>query len=187
MIQMQWWDKLDATTNIIWLVIFGVTILAGVVMAAMGIDSAGEVEKGKDSKESYLEDYERDVENMKVERVGWRAINEDLRKENEELKRKNAELTLECRASKLRLDKLLQGDKVVTLEDLQKDIESCHTRMEGFIDEQDQVLSAYTTGNFIVPNTTKQQKKLEALEMAQAHIVDARNYILQAKGIEAEQ
>lgn len=179
MIQMQWWDKLGATVDIIWLVVFGIIILASVVLATRNIDV---VDKQREEGDSYLEEYERELENMKVERKGWISINGELRSENEELKRKNAELILEQR----HLRNLLKTSSVVTLEDLDKELDSYHARMMEYMNEQDQVLAAYTTGNFLVANTEYLQKRLDAMANAEEHILNAKEYILLARTVSKE-
>ena len=176
MVQMQWWDKLDVAMNIIWIVL----IACAVVMALIEVYN----QSGKfDDRNEDLEDFERDLENMEVERKGWKTINEELRQENEDLKRKNAELKLECERMNMQLNRLLQAYKVVTLDDLHTGIDAYLTRMQGYINEQDQVLAAYTTGKFIVENTENLQKRLEVMAQAEDHVLKAKEYILQAKAV----
>ena len=171
---MQWWDKVAVTVDFIWLFLFLVLVIACLVV---GYNEAKKVDKMEENIDEYLDEYERDLENMKVERKGWKTINEDLRQENEDLKRKNMELVLEKRSLSMQLEKLVQSYKVVTLDDLQKGLESYHMRMMDYINEQDQALAAYTTGNLFVKNTETLQNRLDALSNAELCICNAKNYI----------
>lgn len=180
MVQMQWWDKLDVAMNIIWIVV----IVCAVVMAIIEVyNQSGKFDDRNEEIDEYLEDFERDLENMEVERKGWKTINEELRQENEHLKRQNVELTLERDRMNMKLNRLLQSYKVVTLDDLHTGIDAYLTRMQGYINEQDQVLAAYTTGKFIVENTENLQKRLEVMAQAEDHVLKAKEYILQAKAV----
>ena len=180
MIQMQWWDKLDATMNIIWLVFFGCALVWAVIEV---YKQAGVYDECNEELDEYLEECKRNRENMEVERKGWKSINEELRKENEELRRKNTELMVERERISMQMNRLVQSYKVVTLDDLHTGIDAYLTRMQRYIDEQDQVLAAYTTGNFIVENTGNLQKRLDDVEQAKEYVFKAKGYILQAKTV----
>lgn len=170
---MHWWDKVNVTASLL-LIFFVVACMILIIVQDLRDSYTGE-------EGDIVSDFNREYENIQVERRGWREINDDLRKKNEELQRQNIELRLECQLAENRLGKVLQNRKVVTLEDIQKELEAVHGGMESYISEQDQVLAAYTTGNFIVENTEKLQVRLAAMSDAEDCIRDALNYVAKAK------
>lgn len=174
---MMWWDKIGLTVDIVWLVFAVLIVVAGIALVIRDEMQAREEDEG----EMPLNEYERCMENMEAERRGWKAINDELRERNDELQREKVALMLDRDRARLQLVKLKQDRSVSTVEDFQRDTEALHLRLIDYVSQQDEILSAYTTGNLFIENTEKQQKKVEALGKAEACLGDAIVYLANAK------
>ena len=134
-----------------------------------------------------MEDIARERENMNVERRGWKSINEDLRRRIDLLQCEKVSLQIERDRLKLQLYELQQKRKITTADDLQAEAEELHIRLEEYLSGQDEILAAYTTGNLMIENTDKQQKKVELLGKAESCLGDAIVYLTRVKNTEEGQ
>ena len=194
---MRWWDKVGLFVDIWWLVIFVLMFIGAIAIAVIEMkaqkestqEDEYEQEDGHEDplKEEYLEDIARERENMNVERRGWKAINEDLRRRIDLLQCEKVSLQIERDRLKLQLDEFQQKRKITTADDLQAEAEELHIRLEEYLSGQDDILAAYTTGNLMIENTDKQQKKVELLGKAESCLGDAIVYLTRVKNTEEGQ